>query len=417
MLYPSLDPNERFRDRRESTRRRKRRRRAVVAGILLLAVLALAGGMTLAGKGGKAGTGAGTQAASHAPATLQVAARPRPLPVEIRGVHVTAALASIPGKLAEYEALTKYGLNTIELDVKDEGGEIGFNPSGVALARKTGAVRDYYDPRKVAREMHRKGIYLIGRVVVFQDPYLARARPDMAIRRPDGSIWATSAGLEWVNPYDRRVWDYAVSVAAAAARAGFDEIMLDYVRFPSDGDVGARRLPRPDERPQGPSDRELRRVCAAAPCAARRPRLDGALRALGDARPRHRPGAALDLAARRTASARWPIRCSTAAASSASRHPSAEPGETVFRTLADFQPPAEGVARRSSFPWVQDWSYGLEQVRAADRRRAAPGRQGLPALERRGPLHAGRAGAAVVVERRRRATSRAGTSSRPAPRS
>jgi len=144
MLYPSLDPNERFRDRRESTRRRKRRRRAAVAGILLLAVLALAGGMTLAGKGGKAGADAGTQAASHVPAALQVAARPRPLPVEIRGVHVTAALASIPGKLAEYEALTRYGLNTIELDVKDEGGEIGFNPSGVALARKAGAVRDYY---------------------------------------------------------------------------------------------------------------------------------------------------------------------------------------------------------------------------------------------------------------------------------
>src|SRR5262249_4968658 len=27
--------------------------------------------------------------------------------------------------------------------------------------------------------------------------------------------------------------------AAAAARAGFDEILFDYVRFPSDGDVGS----------------------------------------------------------------------------------------------------------------------------------------------------------------------------------
>ena len=125
-----------------------------------------------------------------------------------------------PGKLAEYAALKQDGLNTIELDVKDEGGEIGFAPAGVPLARKTGAVRSYYAPRKVADMLHKKGLYLIGRIVVFQDPYLARSRPDMAIRRPDGSIWATSAGLEWVNPYDRRVWDYAVSVAAAAARAG-----------------------------------------------------------------------------------------------------------------------------------------------------------------------------------------------------
>ena len=360
MLYPSLDPNERFRDRRESTRRRKRRRRAAVAGILLLAVLALAGGMTLAGKGGKAGADAGTQAASHVPAALQVAARPRPLPVEIRGVHVTAALASIPGKLAEYEALTRYGLNTIELDVKDEGGEIGFNPSGVALARKAGAVRDYYDPRKVAREMHRKGIYLIGRVVVFQDPYLARSRPDMAIRRPDGSIWATSAGLEWVNPYDRRVWDYAVSVAAAAARAGFDEIMLDYVRFPSDGDVGAAVYPGRTSVPKG------RLIANFAAYAQQRlaplgVRVSTALFGLSATR---------DMGIGQVP--RW-----------ISRHvdqvhpmsypalygggelgipsPSAEPGETVFRTLIDFKRQMRGSGAQL-VPWVQDWSYRPEQV-------------------------------------------------------
>ena len=51
------------------------------------------------------------------------------MPVEVRGVHVTGALASLPGKLDEYVRLTKYGLNTIELDVKDEGGEIAFAPA------------------------------------------------------------------------------------------------------------------------------------------------------------------------------------------------------------------------------------------------------------------------------------------------
>ena len=33
---------------------------------------------------------------------LAVATRPRPMPVEVRGVHVTGALASLPGKLDEY---------------------------------------------------------------------------------------------------------------------------------------------------------------------------------------------------------------------------------------------------------------------------------------------------------------------------
>jgi hypothetical protein len=35
------------------------------------------------------------------------------------------------------------------------------------------------------------------------------------------------------------VWKYNVDVAIAAAKAGFDEVMFDYVRFPSDGDVDA----------------------------------------------------------------------------------------------------------------------------------------------------------------------------------
>ena len=360
MLYPSLDPNERFRGRRESARRRKRRRRAGVAGILLLTVLALAGGMTLAGKGGRAGSGTGTQAASHAATTLQVAARPRPLPVEIRGVHVTAALASLPGKLAEYEALTKYGLNTIELDVKDEGGEIGFNPAGVALARKAGAVRDYYDPRKVAREMHRKGIYLIGRVVVFQDPYLARARPDMAIRRPDGSIWATSAGLEWVNPYDRRVWDYAISVAAAAAQAGFDEIMLDYVRFPSDGDVGSAVYPGRTSVPKG---RLIANFAAYAHdrLAPLGVRVSTALFGLSATRdmgigqvPRW-----ISQSVDQIHPMSYPALYGGGELGIAS--PSAEPGETVFRTLIDFKHQLRG-SRAQLVPWIQDWSYRPEQV-------------------------------------------------------
>ncbi len=360
MLYPSLDPNERFRDRRDAVRRRKRRRRAVVAGLLLLTVLALAGGMTLAGKGGKAGAGTGTRAASQAAATLQVALRPRPLPVEIRGVHVTGPLASLPGKLQQYEALTKVGLNTIELDVKDEGGEIAFDPAGVPLARKTGAVRDYYDPRQVAREMHRKGIYLIGRVVVFQDPYLARARPDMAIRRPDGSIWATSGGLEWVNPYDRRVWDYAISVAAAAARAGFDEIMLDYVRFPSDGDVGAAVYPGRTSVPKG------RLIASFAAYAHDRlaplgVRVSTALFGLSATR---------DLGIGQVP--RWiaqnvdqihpmsyPALYGGGELGIAS--PSAEPGETVFRTLIDYRRETKGSGAQL-VPWVQDWSYRPEQV-------------------------------------------------------
>ncbi len=147
-------------------------------------------------------------------------------------MHVTIGLASLPGKLEEYVDLEREGLTAIELDVKDENGQVGFTRPAMPLANATGAARDFFDARQAVRLVHDRGLYLVGRVVVFEDPVLAYARPDLAVRRRDGTVWRDGAGLGWTNPYDRRVWRYNVDVAVAAAKAGFDEILFDYVRFP-----------------------------------------------------------------------------------------------------------------------------------------------------------------------------------------
>jgi hypothetical protein len=80
---------------------------------------------------------------------------------------------------------------------------------------------------------------------------LSEKRPALAIRTADGSIWRNNSGLGWTNPYDRRVWNYDVSLGEAAARAGFDEIQFDYVRFPSDGDISIIRYPGKHAQPMG----------------------------------------------------------------------------------------------------------------------------------------------------------------------
>jgi hypothetical protein len=238
MLFEQMEPNERFRARRENARRRRRRRRAIAVGFLLAVTASLAAGakFVIADDGAVAGAKPAAPAAKP-DAQQPVAKAPRALPDEVRGIHVTMALASLDGKLAEYLELVDDGLNTIELDVKDENGEVGFVTSSVPLAREVGAARPYYRPREAARLIHAKGVYLIGRVVVFEDPRLSEGRPELAVKNPDGSVWRNHAGLGWTNPYDKRVWDYNVSIAEVAARAGFDEIQFDYVRFPTDGDL------------------------------------------------------------------------------------------------------------------------------------------------------------------------------------
>jgi hypothetical protein len=233
-LFPGLDPNERFRARRAQSRRRRRLRRLVAFGGAIL-LLVVAAGVAV---GAKRIT-SDDEPPAAAPVPPKPAKpkpqRPRPLPSEVRGVHVTAALASIPRQIEGYLRIP--GLNTLEVDVKDENGEVGFLLPAESLARRIGASKPYYKAGRLSGKTRAAGVYLIGRVVVFEDPILSEKRPDLAIRRSDGSIWRNHAGLGWTNPYDKRVWDYNIEIATAAARAGFDEIQFDYVRFPSDGDI------------------------------------------------------------------------------------------------------------------------------------------------------------------------------------
>jgi hypothetical protein len=217
-----------------------RRRRLVALGILIVVAAAISS-MVAALAGGTSQPQGIASAARHKQKPEPVF---RPRPEEIRGVHVTMALAALPGKIESYLRLRNHGLNTLEVDVKDESGEVAFTSPSVPLARRIGAAHSYYDPYALARKVHAKHVYLIGRIVVFEDPILSEGMPSYALENPDGSVWHNSIGLGWTNMYDTRVWKYVTDLGLAAAKAGFDEIQFDYVRFPSDGDVWNIQYPR-----------------------------------------------------------------------------------------------------------------------------------------------------------------------------
>ncbi|MDD5448414.1 MAG: putative glycoside hydrolase [Actinomycetota bacterium] len=162
-----------------------------------------------------------------------------------KGIHVTMYKASSDSDLDKLIGLVeRTELNAMEIDLKDESGEICFdlaNPTATEIKSS----RKYLDIDKCADKLRFKNIYAICRIVTFKDPTLARAKPGLAVRDPAGGLWSKG---EWVDPYSKEVWDYNLDVAAAAARAGFNEIQFDYVRFPSDGDVTECRYPSQDKR-------------------------------------------------------------------------------------------------------------------------------------------------------------------------
>jgi len=104
MLFPPIDPNERFRERRATARRRKRLRRSAAVASFLFVIAALGVGARFVGAGETQQPVADLATLATAPAS-----GPRTLPIEMRGVHVTMALASLPGKLDEYLDLERDG--------------------------------------------------------------------------------------------------------------------------------------------------------------------------------------------------------------------------------------------------------------------------------------------------------------------
>jgi hypothetical protein len=374
-VHPRLDPNEQFRERRRQSIVKRRRRRLAAVTILLAIGAGLGAGATVIG--GKNHAASSPPAISQAPAGVDKPTLPRRYPHEVHGVHVTMALAGLPGKIDEYVALKAYGLNTLEVDVKDENGKVGFVSSALPkLARDIGAAQPFYDVDQVVRTVHAAGMYLIGRVVVMEDPTLSAARPDLALLRPDGSRWLNNGGLGWVNPYDQRVWRYVVGVGAAAAKAGFDEIQFDYVRFPSDGDVSQIVYRHKVAEPKGTTIARFLRY-ASSRLHPLRVRVSAdvfglaATHDLGIGQVPRRVARYIDTL--------YPMVYPSHFSSGefGIQDPDAFPGRTVARALLDFRRQVKGMGL-TLIPWLQDFSlahqYGLievtDQIAAARRQHA-----------------------------------------------
>jgi hypothetical protein len=148
------------------------------------------------------------------------------------------------------DLITRTELNALVIDVKGDRGWILYKTE-VAQALAAGAqgpatLRSFDD---LMADLKARGVYTIARIVVFKDNVLATARPDLAvIDTRTGTPWIDNEKLAWVDPFREEVWAYNIAIAQEAIRRGFDEIQFDYVRFPTDGKLGAARYSRPVNR-------------------------------------------------------------------------------------------------------------------------------------------------------------------------
>ncbi|WP_326811258.1 hypothetical protein OIE62_19875 [Streptomyces scopuliridis] len=167
----------------------------------------------------------------------------------IRAAHITAIGWGNDTLRGGVLALVRSGkLNAVQLDVKDEDGEVGY-ASQVPLARQIGAAKGYYDARKAIAEIHAAGAQVIGRIVAFRDPKLGAAawkagKRNQVVQTPSGEAYNGGhyGNLSFTNFADPTVRKYNQDLAVEAAKLGFDDILYDYVRRP-DGPLSKMRFP------------------------------------------------------------------------------------------------------------------------------------------------------------------------------
>jgi hypothetical protein len=157
----------------------------------------------------------------------------------VRGVHMSAiSWRTKDLRQGVFDLIDEGKVNTVELDLKDEDGEVGYD-SKVPLAKQIGSAKHYYDLEDAVKVLHDKGVRVIGRLVVFRDPILANAawaegHRDWVVQKPDGSPHGAYGGF--TNMASKAVQQYNLDIATEAAGAGVDEILYDYIRRP-EGDL------------------------------------------------------------------------------------------------------------------------------------------------------------------------------------
>ena len=151
----------------------------------------------------------------------------RMMPKEVKAIYVTSGTAHLPKRMEELRRLVRdTELNAMVINTKE--------PYGPKMDEGL---------KEVLTQLHKEHVWTIARHVMFQDDDLAARRPELALKRANGSLWKDAGGRAWMDPANKEVWEYNLSLMRQALGLGFDEVNLDYIRFPTDGDVVNARYP------------------------------------------------------------------------------------------------------------------------------------------------------------------------------
>ena len=151
-------------------------------------------------------------------------------PLIVRAVHIGGE--AVRDRFEEFIQMAKSTeLNAVMIDLKDETGLVWYDTAN-PVAIEVGADYGVYDLQVVVDRAHAEGLYVIGRLVAFQDPTAAIRKPSMSVIDTATDAPFSHNNQYFLDPTDPEARQYALDLAVEACSTGLDELQFDYVRFP-----------------------------------------------------------------------------------------------------------------------------------------------------------------------------------------
>ena len=150
----------------------------------------------------------------------------------VKGIYVQAfrAKGTELDRIVQY--IDKTDANAVVIDVRDGYGKITMPLDTDNQTIQNNTVNEITDTKQLLKTLEKHQIYPIARIVSFGDHLVPYQNPDLTFRTQMGTVWENDEGESFLNPFLKENWEYIAEIAVGAAKAGFKDIQLDYVRFP-----------------------------------------------------------------------------------------------------------------------------------------------------------------------------------------
>lgn len=150
----------------------------------------------------------------------------------VKGIYLNGYHFTNEEKMKKFdEILTNTSVNTVVLDVKTDNGHLLYD-SKIIEVDELKNERIKYNKTSLKEFKEKYNIYLIGRVVAFQDPIFSKKYIGASIVDLSTNLQYSQNGQYFLDPSDLKSRNYILNIALEACELGFDEIQFDYIRYP-----------------------------------------------------------------------------------------------------------------------------------------------------------------------------------------